>query len=111
MAMVIKRFEVWLVDLNPVIGGEISKTRPCIIISPNEVNEILTTVTIAAMTSVVRSYYPHRVNCTFQNKSGQIALDHIRSISKLRLVKKLGTMDEKTCRQVCDTLAEFFSFE
>jgi len=110
MAMVIKRFEVWLIDLNPVIGSEISKTRPCLIISPNEVNGALATVTIAAMTSAIKPY-PHRVNCTFQNHKGQIALDHIRSVSKLRLIKKLGTMDEKTCRKVCETLVEFFSFE
>jgi mRNA interferase MazF len=110
MAMVVKRFEVWLADLNPVVGSEISKTRPCLIISPNEVNRLLATVTIAAMTTVTRGY-PNRVECTFQNKKGQIALDHIRSISKLRLIKKLGVMDEKTCRQVCETLTEFFSFE
>jgi mRNA interferase MazF len=108
--MVIKHFEVWLVDLNPVVGGEISKTRPCLVISPNEVNGPLTTVTIAAMTSAIKPY-PHRVNCTFQHKTGQIALDHIRSVSKLRLIKKLGVMDEKTCKQVCETLMEFFSFE
>jgi mRNA interferase MazF len=110
MAMVIKRFDVWLVDLNPVIGSEISKTRPCLIISPNEVNSLLATVTIAAMTSANKPY-PHRVKCLFQNKAGQIALDHIRSVSKLRLIKKLGVMDDKTSRQVCETLIEFFSFE
>jgi mRNA interferase MazF len=110
MAMVINRFDVWLIDLNPVVGSEISKTRPCLIISPDEVNDILATVTIAAMTSGIKSY-PQRVNCTFQNKSGQIALDHIRSVSKIRLKKKLGVMDEKTCKKVCETLTEFFSFE
>jgi mRNA interferase MazF len=110
MAMVIKRFDVWLVDLNPVIGSEISKTRPCLVISPNEVNGLLATVTIAAMTSAIKPY-PHRVNCIFQNKNGQIALDHIISVSKLRLIKKLGMMDEKTSRKVCETLTEFFSFE
>lgn len=108
--MVVKRFEVWLVDLNPVIGSEISKTRPCLVISPDEVNGLLATVTIAAMTSSIKPY-PHRINCSFQNKSGQIALDHIRSVSKLRLIKKVGVMDIKTCRQVCETLTEFFSFE
>ena len=109
MAMVVNRFEVWLADLNPVVGSEISKIRPCLIISPNEINRLLATVTIAAMTTVVRTY-PNRVECTFQNKKGQIALDHIRSISKLRLIKKLGVMDEKTCIQVCKTLTDFFSF-
>ena len=110
MAMVIKRFEVWLVDLNPVVGSEISKARPCLVISPNEVNGLLATVTIAAMTSAIKPF-PHRINCTFENKTGQIALDHIRSVSKLRLIKKLGVMDEKTCRNVCERLTEFFSFE
>ena|ERR1700744_5144831 len=110
MAMVVKRFDVWLVNLDPVIGSEISKTRPCLVISPNEINGLLSTVTIAAMTSANKPY-PHRVNCIFQQKQGQIALDHIRSISKMRLIKKIGTMDEKTCRQVCETLAEMFSFE
>ena len=110
MAVVIKRFEVWLVDLNPVIGSEISKTRPCLVISPDEINGLLATVTIAAMTSAIKPY-PHRVNCLFQNQKGQIALDHVRSVSKLRFIKKLGVMDEKTNRQVCETLTDFFSFE
>src|ERR1700712_1289891 len=104
--MVVGRFEVWLVDLNPVVGSEISKTRPCLIISPDEVNKLMATVTIAAMTSANKPY-PHRINCTFQNKAGQIALDHIRSVSKLRLIRKLGTMDERTCRQVCKKLTDF----
>lgn len=105
MAMVVKRFEIWLVDLNPVVGSEISKTRPCLIISPNEINVAFYTVTVAAMTSANKPY-PHRVNCIFQKKQGQIALDHIRSVSKLRLIKKLEVMDEKTSRQVCETLIE-----
>ena len=107
--MVVKRFEVWLVDLNPVIGSEISKTRPCLIISPNEVNSSLATVTIAAMTSAIKPY-PHRVNCTFQGLDGQVALDHIRSVSKFRLIRKIGIMDDYTCIKVCDTLVEYFSF-
>jgi mRNA interferase MazF len=63
------------------------------------------------MTSVVRTKYPHRVNFTFQGKDGQITLDHILSVSKIRLRKKLGVMDEKICREVCGTLTEFFSFD
>jgi mRNA interferase MazF len=110
MAMVTKRFDVWLIDLNPVIGSEISKIRPCLIISPDEVNGFLNTVTIAAMTSANKPY-PHRVNCIFQHKNGQIALDHVRSISKLRLIKRLGVMDEKTSKHVCETLTQMFSFE
>jgi mRNA interferase MazF len=110
MAMVVKRFDVWLVDLNPVVGSEISKTRPCIVISPDEINGPLATVTIAAMTSVIKPY-PHRLECIFQSKKGQIALDHIRSVSKLRLIKKLGVMEQKTCMLLCDKLTAFFSFE
>jgi mRNA interferase MazF len=108
--MVIKRFEVWLVDLNPVIGSQMSKTSPCLVISPNEVNGMLATVTIAAITSAIKPY-PHRVNCTFQNRKGQVALDHIRSVSKLRLIKKLGSMDDKISKRVCEILIEFFSYE
>jgi mRNA interferase MazF len=110
MAMVIKRFDVWLVDLNPVIGSEMSEIRPCVIISPDEINGQLATVIIAAMTSATKPY-PSRVGCVFQNKKGQIALDHIRSVSKLRLMKKLGVMDQKTCKLLCDKLVEFFSYE
>jgi len=110
MAMVVKRFDIWLVNLDPVVGSEISKTRPCLVISPNEINGLLNTITVAAMTSANKPY-PHRVSCVFQHKQGQIALDHIRSISKMRLIKKIGVMDEKTSRQVCETLTEMFSFE
>jgi mRNA interferase MazF len=108
--MVVKRFDVWLVDLNPVVGSEISKTRPCIVISPDEINGLLATVTVAAMTSAIKPY-PHRIDCLFQTKKGQIALDHIRSVSKLRLIKKLGVMDQKTCKLLCEKLSEFFSYE
>jgi mRNA interferase MazF len=110
MAMVIKRFDVWLADLNLVVGNEISKIRPCLVISPDEVNGLLSTVTVAAMTTM-RKPFPHRVDCIFQQKEGQIALDHIRSISKQRLIKRLGAMDQKTSRQVCDILTALFSFE
>jgi mRNA interferase MazF len=109
MAIVIKRFEVWLVDLNPVVGSEISKTRPCVVISPDEINSLLATVTVAAMTSAEKPY-PNRVECSFQNRTGQVAFDHIRSVCKLRLVKRLGVMDEKTSRRLCDVLTELFSF-
>ena len=84
-----RRFEVWLVNLDPTQGSEINKTRPCVVISPDELNRYLRTVTIAALTSVGRDY-PSRVNCQFQGKAGQVALDHIRSVDKSRLVRKLG---------------------
>lgn len=103
----IKRFEVWLVGLNPTIGSEISKSRPCIVVSPDEANKYLHTVTIIPLTSSIRDY-PTRVNCRFDGKSGQLAIDQIRSVDKIRLVKKLGTMDEETCKILCSVLVEAF---
>lgn len=107
MAMVVKRTEIWLVDLNPTIGKEIQKTRPCMIISPNEANKYLDTVIIAPLTSTKRGY-PSRINCLFENKEGQIAIDQIRSIDKARLVKRLGVMDKNTSSKVFMLLQEYF---
>ena len=111
MAMVtaVHRFEVWLVNLDPTQGSEINKTRPCMVISPDELNQFLRTVTVAALTSTQRAY-PSRVDCQFQSKAGQIALDHIRSVDKLRLVRKLGTISAATAKEVCDRLAELFQY-
>lgn len=94
-----QRFEVWLVNLDPTQGSEINKTRPCVVISPDELNRYLRTVTIAALTSSSRSY-PCRVDCQFQGKSGQVALDHIRSVDKTRLVRKLGILEVATAQEV-----------
>jgi mRNA interferase MazF len=109
MAVVARRFEVWLVNLDPTLGSEIAKTRPCLVISPNEVNEYLRTVTVAALTNT-RKRYPTRVDCRFANQEGQVALDQIRSVDTIRLVKKLGTLDEPTSQQVCTILQELFSY-
>jgi len=105
--MVIKRFEVWLVNLEPTLGSEINKTRPCVVISPDVVNKYLNTVTIAAMTSAKKPY-PTRIDCLFKKQQGQIALDQIRSIDKIRFIKRLGVLDKVTCRIVCDALLELF---
>jgi mRNA interferase MazF len=107
--MVVKRFEVWLVNLDPTVGREIRKTRPCLIISPDVTNKYLDTVTAAPMTSTIKTY-PTRVTCVFQKRQGQIVLDQIRTVDKGRLVKKLGTMDEKTAKVVCDLLVQFFKY-
>ncbi|MGI4866891.1 MAG: type II toxin-antitoxin system PemK/MazF family toxin [Janthinobacterium lividum] len=111
MAMVttVQRFEVWLVNLDPTQGSEINKTRPCVVISPDELNQFLRTVTVAALTSAQRAY-PSRVDCQFQGKAGQVALDHIRSVDKSRLVRKLGTISTATAKEVCDRLAELFQY-
>jgi mRNA interferase MazF len=108
MGMVIKRFEVYLVDLAPTIGSEIHKVRPCLIISPNEMNTYISTVIVAPMTTKSRDY-PTRVVCHFQGKDGQIVLDQIRTVDKSRLVKKLGTISPETQKQVLVTLAEMFA--
>ena len=111
MAMVAAplRFEVWLVNLNPTQGSEINKTQPCVVISPDELNRYLRTVTIAALTSSARSY-PSRVDCQFQGRAGQVALDHIRSVDKGHLMKKLGGLDTSTAQAVCERLTELFQY-
>jgi len=107
--MVINRFEVWLVYLEPVRCSEISKTRPCIIISPDESNKYLNTFILAAMTTTSK-HYPTRLDCVFKRKKGQVALDQIRSIDKVRLVKKLGIMGEMYTIKVSEVLVETFSY-
>lgn len=105
----VNRFEVWLVDLDPVKGSEISKTRPCLIISPDVSNKYLNTVTIAAMTTSYK-HYPTRVDCVFKRKKGQVALDQIRTVDKSQLMKKLGTLDEVTSKKVSEVLIEIFEY-
>ncbi|MBC8019457.1 MAG: type II toxin-antitoxin system PemK/MazF family toxin, partial [Verrucomicrobia bacterium] len=89
MGMVIKRFDVYLVNLDPTVGSEIRKSRPCLIISPDEMNQYIATVIVAPMTTKGRDY-PTRVPCTFKGKDGQIVLDQIRTIDKSRLIQKQG---------------------
>ncbi len=108
MVMVIKRFDVFLVNLDPTIGSEIQKTRPCLIISPDEMNRNIRTVIIAPMTTKGRSY-PTRVACIFQGKEGQIVLDQIRTIDKSRLIRILGRLKQETRVEVLNRLAEMFS--
>ena len=110
MAVVaVQRFEVWLVNLDPTQGSEINKTRPCVVVSPDEMNRYLRTATIAALTSTHRDY-PSRVDCIFQGKEGQVALDHIRSVDKTRLVRRLGTLSKATAQAICDRLQELFQY-
>jgi mRNA interferase MazF len=106
--MVVKRFEVYLVNLDPTVGSEIQKTRPCLVISPDEMNDHVATVIVAPMTTKGRDY-PSRVSCQFQEKDGQVVLDQIRTVDKLRLVKNLGKIDASTQRDVLAVLAEMFA--
>lgn len=108
MEMVIKRFEIYLINLDPTIGSEIRKTRPCLIVSPDEINNNLNTLIIAPLTSVKKNY-PTRVDCKFKNKSGQIVLDQIRTIGKKRLIKKLGEVNPGIQIRVLETLNKIFS--
>ena len=106
--MVVKRFEVYLVNLDPTIGSEIQKTRPCLIISPDEMNSYIATVIVAPMTTKVRDY-PSRVNCQFEGKDGQIVLDQIRTVDKSRLLKKLEKINDTTQNEVLAVLLEMFA--
>lgn len=107
--MVVARFSVWLVSLDPTQGSEIAKTRPCVVVSPDESNQYLNTVLIAPLTST-RKPYPTRVDCVFDLQSGQIALDQLRSVDKSRLIKQVGLTDEVTNRRLCSTLVTLFSY-
>jgi mRNA interferase MazF len=106
--MVTERFSVFLVRLDPATGVETAKTRPCVVVSPDELNRAVSTVVIAPMTTVLRGW-PTRVEITFQAKTGEIALDQIRAVDKSRLVKRLGKLDSVTADAVLDTLGELFA--
>ena len=106
--MVVKRFEVYLVSPDPTLGSEIRKTRPCLVISPDEMNRHIATVIVAPMTTKGKDY-PTRVSCSFKGKKGQVVLDQIRTIDKARLVQKLGVIDSVTQAGVLAILAEVFA--
>jgi len=102
------RFDIYYVNLDPTIGSEIKKTRPCVIISPNEMNHNITTIIVAPITSKLRNY-PTRVPCKVEGKQGQIVLDQIRTVDKKRLVKKIDTLRKITRTKVLTVLKEMFS--
>ena len=106
--MAVNRFEVYLVNLDPTVGVEIRKTRPCLVVSPNEMNHHVRTAIIAPMTTKGQSY-PTRVTCRFKGKGGQVVLDQIRAVDRSRLLKKLGRLDNKSAAVVLDVLSEMFA--
>jgi mRNA interferase MazF len=106
--MVVKRFDVYLINLDPTIGSEIQKTRPCLVISPDEMNRFIRTVIVAPMTAKGASY-PTRVVCKFQGKRGHIVLDQIRTVDKTRLARRLGKIDKQTQSEVLSILGEIFA--
>lgn len=104
----INRFEIYLIALDPTHGSEINKTRPCVVISPNEMNHYIKTVIVAPMTTKGK-IYPTRIPITFNKKEGMIILDQIRTVDKRRLVKKLGNINEPLTKQVLQILQEMFA--
>lgn len=103
-----RRFEVFLVALDPTIGSEIQKTRPCLVISPDDLNLYVATVIVAPMTTGGQ-HYPTRIPCKFQGKAGWVALDQIRTVDRARLMRRLGRLDGETRDAVLDALAELFA--
>ena len=108
MAVVAKRFDVYLVNLDPTIGSEIRKKRPCVVVSPDEMNRHIQTVIVAPMTTKGQPY-PTRVLCMFQGKRGQIVLDQIRTVDRARLVKRLGALTEGQSSAVLEVLGAMFA--
>ena len=109
MAMVVKRFDVYLINLDPAVGPEIEKTRPCLVISPDEMNRHIRTVIVAPMITAGKDY-PTRVPCKFKKKKGQIVLDQVRTIDKIRLIKRLGSIDSEARLAVISILQRLFAF-
>jgi mRNA interferase MazF len=108
VAVVVKRFDVFLVSLDPTVGSAIQNSRPCLIISPDEMNRHIRTVIMAPMTTRGRRY-PTRVACEFQGKQGQIVLDQIRTVDKSRLLRRLGRIDSQTQMRVLSVLHDMFA--
>ena len=104
------RGEIWLVNLDPTVGSEIQKTRPCVIVSPPEIHDHLRTVIVAPMTTASRPA-PFRVDVVHNQKRGLILLDQLRTVNKSRLVRKLDTIDDLTLLRTLDVLQELFANE
>ena len=104
----ISRFEVYLVNLDPTVGSEIRKTRPCVVVSPDEMNRRINTVIVAPMTTKGR-LYPTRVPCRLEGKDGRVVLDQLRTVDKVRLVKLLGQISPATQEAILAVLAQMFA--
>lgn len=102
------RGNVYLVDLDPTRGTEIQKTRPCVVVSPDELNHHLRTVIVAPMTTAGQPY-PWRVSCRFRNQAGSVALDQLRTVDRERLVRRMGALHETTFTAVLAKLSELFA--
>ncbi len=102
------RDEIWLIRLDPSLGSEIRKTRPCLVVSPDEMNEPLQTVLVAPLTTTLRNY-PTRITVSFRGKTGQVVLDQIRAVDRGRLVRKLGVIPARAARETSNRLCEMFA--
>jgi len=105
----VKRFEVWNIELNPSMGHEINKIRPCVVVSPDEANKYLNTVIVIPLTSTIRNY-PTRLECRFKGRLGQLVIDQIRAVDLKRLKNKLGVLEAETCKMLCQTLEKMFRY-
>lgn len=106
-----KQFEIYRICLDPTVGSEYRKTRPCVVVSPNEMNRYIKTIIIAPMTTKIRENYPTKVKVNFQSTEQQVALDQIRTVDKNRLIEKLGNLPEDVGFQILDVLVEMFTRE
>jgi mRNA interferase MazF len=104
----INRFEVYLINLDPTVSSEIRKTRPCLVVSPDEINHNIRTLIVAPLTTKGQPY-PTRVPCRFKGKDGQVVLDQVRTVDRSRLIRKLGNIDGNTASAVLDVLREMFA--
>jgi mRNA interferase MazF len=106
--MGVNRGDVYLVSLDPTLGSKVKKTRPCLVISPNEMNRHIKTVIVAPMTTKGRAY-PSRIPCRFQGRDGQVVLDQLRTVNETRLVRSLGRISRKTMTRALALLQEMFA--
>jgi len=107
--MVVQRFEIWWVNLDPTVGSEVKKIRPCLIVSPNEVNQYLNTVTVIPLTSTLK-LYPTRLNCIIQGKKSKLVVDQVRSIDKIRLKSKMIDLPVEYQQPIVSMILEYFKF-
>lgn len=106
--MEVSRFDVFLVNLDPTVGSEIRKSRPCVVVSPDELNRHIRTVVVAPMTTKGRPY-PSRVATHFGGQDGQVVIDQLRTVDKARLARRLGAIEPHEAESVLDVLREFFA--
>ena len=106
--MEVKRFDVFLVNLDPTVGSEIRKSRPCLVVSPDEMNRHVRTVVVAPLTTASRPY-PSRVPVKFAGKDGQVVIDQLRTVDKVRLAARLGALESHETTSVLEVLRDFFA--